>query len=53
MDAMNIQVQIDGKHVEAFERFKDRPEISPARKNTVAIKRLIETTPEWKEVTDG
>lgn len=52
MAKINIQVCLQGAHAEAFEKFKDRPIVGSTRKNTVALMRLIETTPEWEAVTN-
>jgi hypothetical protein len=52
MDGINIQLRLTGAHQKAFERFKDREVVGEARKNTDALKRLIETTPEWQEIVD-
>jgi hypothetical protein len=50
MQVINVQVKLQGKYAETFEKIKDRPEISPTRKNTVTLQELIRKTPEWKQV---
>lgn len=50
MEAVNLQVKLSGKYAEAFELFKNRPIMGGSKKNTLAMKEIIRTLPEFKEV---
>jgi len=50
---INLQVKLTGQYAEAFEMVKDRPELGGSRQNTLAIKEIIRSLPEWKKVQKG
>ena len=47
MSTIYVQVQLQDKYAEAFDTFKNRPEMGGIRSNTKCLHEIIRTLPEW------